>query len=234
MEINLRRCYFHSIVPLRRKNTLFNFEESQFERLRLMLKSGYIYPGNKLGDIITEEFDDFYGYGNDSVFLAQHVMSELSCYGGSFHNGEFSAYLEHIVANPSWVFSEHIVEGLRIENRNHMLSEEVCVQEPIDLHEAIAIMLPYETPSTKIRRFLQYQEYKMFEDTYKDEISYLLSNMDELLKEVYLHIRKWQEELKSAGYDIPCINKFGMELGVDKEKNYILENEESIKKLMKK
>lgn len=232
MEINLRRCYFHSIVPLRRKNVVFNFEEGQFDRLKLMLESGHIYPGGELGNILTNEYDSFYS-SSDSVFLAQHINTELPCYGGSFYDGEFSAYLEHIAWNPSWVFSEYVVNGKRIENRSHMLSEEVCIQGSIDLHEAIALMLPYETPAITIGRFLKYYDLNIFDDD-KDKLDEVLKKREELWKVVYLKINRWKSELLNNGYNIPCINMFGGEYDLDKEREYLLEKEEVVKRLIRK
>ncbi len=235
MKINLRRCFFHSIVPLSRKNHLFNLEDARMERLKLMLKSGYIYPGNMLKDIFKDEYDTFYDYSCDSVFLAQHSMTELPSYGGSFFNGEFSAYLEHISSNPAWVFDEEIVKGKRIMDRAHSLSEEVCVQEPIDLHDAIAIMLPYDTPATKIENFLQYKDFIRFDDDYYDnEIKQLLNDKDKMLLSIYKKINRWRKELDNCGYNIPCINRFGTELDLIKEILYISEKEGEVRKLLKK
>lgn len=235
MTINLRRCFFHSIVPIRKKNALLSLEDRQFIRLKLMLDSGYIYPGNMLKDVFTSEYDFLYKSDSDSVFLAQHSMTELPSYGGSFFNGEFSAYLEHIIGNPSWVFDENIVNGKMICDRAHSLSEEVCVQEPICLCEAIAIMLPYRTPATDIFSFLQYKEFQIFhDDDYDDEMKDLLNDVDERLVLVYDKIKRWKDVLADRGYYIPCINHFGRELDIDKEKEYILENEENVRKLLKK
>lgn len=235
MAINLRRCFFHSIVPICKRNTFLSLEDKQLIRLKLMIDSGYIYPGNMLKDVIPTEYDSFYRSGSDSVFLAQHTMTELPSYGGSFFNGEFSAYLEHIIGNPSWVFGENIVNGKRIYDRPHSLSEEVCVQEPIDLHEAIAIMLPYKTPATDIFSFLQYKEFQIFDDDdYDEEMKDILKNVDERLVIAYDKIKRWKDVLTDRGYFIPCINQFGMELDIDKEKEYILEKKENVKKLLKK
>ena len=234
MKINLRRCFFHSIAPIYRKNIVTNVEEGRIDRLKIMLKSGYIFPGKMLDSIMPSDFDSYSSKGN-CVFLAQHSNTELPSYGGSFYNGEFSAFSEHIVGNPAWVFDENIVNDKTILECAHFLSEEICVKEPINLHDAVAVMLPYEAPSTTITRFLMYKEFQIFDDDYYDkEVKQILDNRDECLKSVYLKVDRWRSVLTNGGYYIPCINPLGMELDLNKELSFISENEEVVRKLLKK
>lgn len=235
--INLRRCFFHSIVPIKKENEVFNIEENQLDRLRIMLQNRYLVPGNMLKDIIPEEYGSLYRTSiSDSVYLAQHRLTELPSYGGSFFGGEFSAYDEHIVANPSWVFDEHIVEGKKINDRAHFLSEEVCVQEPLDLYSAIAIMLPYETPATFVSKLLMYKDCSFVFEAgfYNEKLEKILRDRKKLIDEIYLKINRYKELLDRFGYEIPCINYLGMELDREKEFLFIEKNEEEARRLVRK
>lgn len=94
-------------------------------------------------------------------------------------------------------------------NQEHFFSEEVCVQDIIDLHDVIAIMLPYETPAQSVANFLYYKEMKLFaNDFYYAKIENILNNKYEKLNEAYLKIAKWKEFLASFGYFISCIDSF--------------------------
>lgn len=237
MSINPKRCFFHSIEPIRKKNVKWNVLEGQLARLDIMLKSGYLFPGNQLKKVIPDTYEEFDRCsGSDSVYLAQHHNTELPSYGGSFFHGEFSAFLEHIASRPSWVFDEWIVNNKKIEVRSHMLSEEVCIQEPIHLKDAIAIMLPYETPATYIRKILLHYELyeKEFLSLNEDKIEYILQNKEICIKESYQKINQYRELLQFHAYDIPLVDEFGELLNEDKELPCIKNGEEAIKILMKK
>lgn len=250
MDINVKRCYFHSIQPLGNYKVKRDFTDMQIARLDVMLNFGYLVPRYELNDILPEEYkEELYlpvpkVYGNDSVYLAQHIQTELKSVGGSTFNGEFSAYSHHIQNSPSLVFDEHIVDNKKIEKRNHSLSEEVCVQERIPLKDLIAISLPYTTPASTIATFLFCNEIRnsYFENDIEFlcsiqkeeaiEVMKILENPEAAIKPCFNIIQKFRDCLKSHRFDIPCIDLDGNTLNEDKEITYIKKNTEKVLKLI--
>lgn len=254
MKINVNRCYFHGIQPLinyKIKKTLCDYSKEELldaiiTRLDMMLDYGYLVPGNELESILPDEYKENAPIsicGDDSVYLAQTLQTELPSVGGSYFDGEFSAYFHHIEYSPSLVFSEHVIENKKIEERYHSLSEEICIQDRIPLTEdLIAIQLPYETPLSKIQDFLFYSEQErlslsdVFISISKSMTEDIRTNLDkqENIEKAYEDIQKFYNCLKKHHLDIPCINRNGNVFNKDKEYEYIEKNKEKILKLVKK
>lgn len=252
MDINVKRCHFHSIQPLESYKVKRGFIDMQIARLDVMLDFGYLVPKYELNDILPEEYKEklYFPipkvYGNDSVYLAQHIQTELKSVGGSTFNGEFSAYSYHIQGTPSLVFDEHIVDNKKIEKRNHSLSEEVCIQERIPLKDLIAISLPYPTPANTVASFLFWNERRniyfieedeLFSSLQKEEaieVEKILENPEEKIKKAFAPIQKFRDCLEKHQTNIPCIDLDGDILNEDKELSYIEQNTERAFSLIKK
>ncbi len=251
MDINVKRCYFHSIQPLGNYKVKRELIDMQIARLDVMLDFGYLVPGYELNDILPDEYQEelyrpiFKMHGNDSVYLAQHIQTELKSVGGSTFNGEFSAYFEHIEHSPSLVFDEHIVDNKKIENRNHSLSEEVCIQERVPLKDIIAISLPYHTPASTIATFIfcceigsKYNNelFDFFHPQPEEviEVEKILENPEEEIEKPFSFIQKFRDCLERHQCSIPCIDLHGNILNEEKELSYIKQNTEKVLSLIKK
>lgn len=252
MDINVKRCYFHSIQPLGNYKVKRELIDMQIARLDVMLNFGYLVPGYELNDILPEEYQEKLYFpipkmdGNDSVYLAQHIQTELKSVGGSTFNGEFSAYFEHIEHSPSLVFDEHIVDNKKIEKRSHSLSEEVCIQERVPLKDIIAISLPYHTPASTIATFLFWNEVKsryfeneneFFSSLEKEEAieaENVLKNPEEKIEKTFSLVQKFRDCLERHQCSIPCIDLHGNILSEEKELSYINQNTEKALNLIKK
>lgn len=242
MNINVKRCYFHSIQPLIREDKKEDIDE-QIDRLNCMLDYGYIVPECELYDVFKEEYKNLPNNGDDSVYLAQHILTELNSVGGSFFNGEFSAYFEHIRYSPSLVFDEHIIDGKRIDNHYHFLSEEVCIQERIPLKDVIAIALPYRTPLERINSFINHCEE---EDQLSIEECFSISVRRELAEEVmsilnekeveidkqYERVQKFEKCLEKHQLSIPCIRYDGSFFNKEEEYDFIKKNKAKVLRLI--
>ena len=204
MTINVRRCYFHSIQPLINYKLRKDQLDEIIARLDFMLDYGYLVPGCELYDILPEEYKENADvFGDDSVYLAQHIQTELGSIGGSYTNGEFSAYAHHIVSTPSLVFDEHVTDHKKIEVRSHSLSEEVCIQGRISLKELVALALPYKTPLDDITTFITWLEDDFFRldndlfvsviRDYKEKVEYILNNPEQAVTKSYENINRFQD-----------------------------------------
>ncbi len=246
MVINVKRCYFHSIQPLINYNARKEYLEEQLARLNFMLDYGYLVPGREINDILPEEYQEKTALalcGHDSVYLAQHPQTELPSVGGSYFNGEFSAYFEHISGYPSLVFNEFVIENKQIEFRGHSLSEEVCIQDRISLEELIALALPYPTPLSKISNFISsYEEAEEF-GFYDFLVSFLKEDVQETMRiitsprnsieESYKIIKKFEDCLKVHQKEIPCIHQDGSKFNKQEELEYVRENSEKVLRMIK-
>lgn len=248
MAINVKRCYFHSIQPLISYESNKTYLEEIIDRLNLMLEIGYLVPKKELYDILPQKYrGPAILYQGDSVFLAQHILTELNPIGGSYQNGEFSAYLEHISGSPALVFGEDVTKNKKIENRNHPLSEEVCIQDRISLKELIAISLPYETPLNEIKEiFSWFEEEKEKEkyyptdflvtirDEYQKKLEKILKEANQMIEEKYEIVKMFQDCLEKHKMEIPCIRDDGTIFNKEEEYQFMKENKEKILKLSKK
>lgn len=248
MLIDVKRCYFHSIQPLINFKNRKEIIEEIIDRLNLMLDYGYLVPGCELNDILPTEYQipaNASFCNDDSVYLAQHILTKLAPIGGSYFNGEFSAYLEHISASPSLVFSEFVTDNKKIEKRSHALSEEVCIQQRIPLNELIALALPYQTPLERLSYFISlYEEddffYSIMEDFLPSSrkeltpiVKNILNNPELEIEKQYAIIQKFKDCLISHNYNIPLIRYDGSEFIKEKEYVFIENNKEKILKLIR-
>lgn len=253
MKINIDRCYFHSIQPLinyKLKRCLIDHNKEEWldaivARLDFMLDCGYLVPGNELRDILPEEYKDnamLPRFGDDSVYLAQTHQTELPSVGGSYFDGEFSAYSWHISNAHALVLSENVTKDKRIEMRNHSLSEEVCIQEKVSLKDLVAIQLPYDTPLSNVKHFISHCEEDLFAfDKLFIPITHNLASKakksiedSNSIEKVYSKIQKFYDCLERHQKDIPCMHQDGSIYNKQQEYDYLEANREKALTLIKK
>jgi len=241
MKIKIERCYFHSIGRLRHDDIRKDDITERVDRLNFMLDYGYLVPSNELMKIIPDGYKKLNAplCGDDCIYLAEHPRSPLKSYGNSFHGGEFSAYLEHIIGRPSLVFNEHVVENRKIKDKIHFLSEEVCVQERIPLQEAIAIALPYDTSIRRISHIItDCEENDFLFEFYKEELEQSMKKAmpeREKIKEMYDKIEKFRDIIRKHQLEIPCIDYSGIPYdNIESEFELIQKNNERVAKLVKR
>lgn len=251
MKINVDRCYFHSIQPLlnyKLKNKYYgnkkNWQKGVLARLDFMLSYGYLVPGKDLRSILPEEYKEeapHSFYGDDSVYLAQTTQTELPSVGGSYFDGEFSAYCWHISNSHALVFGENVIENKKIEMRNHSLSEEVCIQDKVSLADLVALQLPYETPLSTIKRFITCceEDFFAFDNIFLPISQGLASKAKksiedtEAIEKIYAEIQMFEDCLRSHQKAIPCIHQDGSIYNKQEEYEYLEANREKALKLIK-
>lgn len=245
MNINIKRCYFHSIQPLYRKGVIKKDVDRRIDRLNCMLDYGYIVPSCELHNVLPDEPKMPSNNRYDSVYLAQHMLTELGPVGGSFINGEFSAFIEHIRNSPALVFNEYIIDGKKIDERIHFLSEEVCIQEKIPIKDIIAIYLPYSTPLEKINSFINCCKEESFypldecfsvsiRDELASEILKLLMDEEVEIEKQYKLVKKFEECLENHQLAVPCIRYDGSNFNKEEEYEFIDKNKAKVLKLIEK
>lgn len=247
MVINVKRCYFHCVQPLINYKLRKSHIDEVIARLDFMLGYGYLVPGRELCVILPEEYqegNDSSFFNEDSVYLAQHRLTELESIGGSYINGEFSAYSHHIESNVALVFDEHVTEYKKIENRAHSLSEEVCIQQRISLKELIALVLPYKTPLDDMITFINWIEDDLYQldrelfksviRRYKTKVENILNDPMKAVSESYENIKKFQDCLVNHQVELPCIRHSGVMFDQKEDYQFVKENENKIVQYIKK
>lgn len=211
--IDLDYCYFHAITPLHRNYQYLNYQDALRLRLEYILRTKALVPGNDLCLTLPNSFSNEYFSSHCSVFLAQSLTTKLPSIGGSYHNGNFSAFSEHIAGKPSLLFHHSVAENLQVHQKRHSLSEEVCIEENVPLTYAIGIALPYATPLSfliDLENKLQnsfLQQYLFFSaQRYRYELQKIMINPKRAILASYEEVLKYQALLQKYQYNIPCIN----------------------------
>ena len=247
MTINVKRCYFHSIQPLVNYKVRQDRIKEIIARLDFMLEYGYLVPGCELQEILPEEYKENAMLpicGDDSVYLALHPRTELNLLGGSYLNGEFSAYFHHISGSSALVFDEHVTDNKRIKDRTHSLSEEVCIQDRVSLDNLVAVALPFYTPLSITKNFISYYDESNFAYTFDVEKSIMrdyvskskkiVENPKQEIERGYEIVNEFESCLEKYNRDIPCIRHDGTILDKNEEYKYIAENKKKVLTLIKK
>ena len=250
--INLDRCYFHSVTPLfstdlRSSNHLSQSELSQVleeetkRRLKLILKTNHLLPGDKLASILPEYAKNFLNTSQSKyVYLAIRPTSKLENTGDAQFNAEFSAYQEHIKGSLALVFDEHTLTDLSIAKVTHWLSEEICIDGSVPLTNLIALALPLETPRELVKEYLffirKYANSSFFEEFIPDQnqkIKHILDHYEEYITQAKTNILEYNRILEDYSKNIPCINYSGEEYNIDSEHTWFKENVKELKQIIK-
>lgn len=233
-EIDLKKCFFHAITPFH--GSLKSYEENVNERLRFFLESGYVYSGEDLGSHLPDAYKDANRSSTKYIFLAMHYYHTLPLYG-SYCNGEFSAFSEHIAGNLAFVFGEDILEGNTIPAYTHWLSEEVCIEGRIPIRKAKAIYYPKDTPIDILSYYMEEcQEPSSFLGDYherlKRRVVEIITNPALSIDACYKRIEEIQKILFSYHMMIPLVGGTGRYLEREMEMSYIKEKEEKVLQLL--
>lgn len=117
---------------------------------------------------------------------------------------------------------------MAVYNGGHPLSEEVCIKESIPLNYAVALVLPYETPMSKLISIQKYfihatcGRYALLEKKkYRYELQKILKNPKRAILASYEEVLKYQKLLDKYQANIPCITYNNYSYNCEEELNNI-------------
>lgn len=238
-SIDLRQCLFHAITPF--YGNYKSYDERVDDRLRSFLDSGFIYCGKELENVLPDPYKAMNRSDNEYIFLAMKLCHTLPLYG-SYRDGEFSAFSEHIAANLAFVFGEDVLEGHSIPKYSHWLSEEICVEGKIPIDKAKAIYYPRDMPMDILLYYMRFDK-RSADDAFlladykkelEEEVLEIITNPEESIRKCYQRVKEIQEILLSYQMEVPIVGVSGRCLNPESELVYVKKNKDDIKRLLYK
>ena len=241
-KLDLRYYLFNAIEPIQQ----LKMDRNSYEKLHCFLETGYIYPGNQVNKNIPKKYQDIvYGSKSPYVFLALTDNNDLHLNIAS-RGGEFSAFSEEIDGNLAFMFDEDILKNNELVLFSSILSNEVHLSSKVALSMAKAIYYLKDSfeyfidsyrnileKSSSFSSFLFRELNEKRKQELREQIGLILTNPDSFLTELYEPVDEINEILAKYNFSLPLVSRTGYILDKDKEKYYIKNHYEEVKKLIK-
>ncbi len=240
--LDLRYYLFHAIGSIYQAD---DSKTADYNRLKCFLETGYIFPGKDVKSQIPIEYQNKF-YVNDRGSPYVHLaLTDNTIVSQSItsRSSEFSAFSEEIADKMAFMFDENVLKGQELAFKSCMLNNEVLLSTKVSLTLARAIYYPKDFPFEYIKRYLTNlretdpiikEICKKENEKLTQELLLLLNQPELVITEQYQEVERITKILLEHKFDIPIVNAKGRILDKQEELNYITNNYQKIKSLIKK